>query len=195
MKKTFLAVFALSIICVSNAWAQRQMTYVEEVQALGFVAGQGLACGATKQDTFEMLARAIIITKATSDSNQANGMYAFNAAKADAYFSKQMDGFFDCATINRRFDRQDIFKIVLYADGSLKMPDGKVIEPRKPYDARILMTKNDKARQEAQAIYNKGDKVKAGEISVSSQNNTPEPAKKEVTKKTNKQNGIKHIKR
>ncbi len=67
--------------------------YIEEVKALGIVSGQGLACGASKFDTFEMLARSILITKASSDRQQAEGMRVYNEAKADAYISKQMDGF------------------------------------------------------------------------------------------------------
>ena len=47
--------------------AQAQMPYIEEVRALGAIAGQGLACGSSKYDTFEMLARAILLTKSPSD--------------------------------------------------------------------------------------------------------------------------------
>ena len=37
------------------------MSYIDEVKALGAVAGQGLACGASRYDTYELLARAILI--------------------------------------------------------------------------------------------------------------------------------------
>ena len=104
--------------------------YIEEVKALGIVSGQGLACGASKFDTFEMLARSILITKASSDRQQAEGMRVYNEAKADAYISKQMDGFYECEQINRRFDNQLIFRATLYADGTIKMPDGNIFTPR-----------------------------------------------------------------
>ena len=49
-------------------------SYIEEMQSLGAVAGQGLACQAQKYDTFELLARAIMVSKASSDAVQAEGM-------------------------------------------------------------------------------------------------------------------------
>ena len=99
MKKIVLAVL---VLLLNAATARSAEPYLEEVKALGIVSGQGLACGASKFDTFEMLARAILITKASSDRQQAEGMRVYNEAKADAYISKQMDGFFECAQINRR---------------------------------------------------------------------------------------------
>jgi hypothetical protein len=77
-----------------------------------------------------------------------------------------MDGFFDCPSIARRFDRQDIFKAVLYGDGTIKMPDGRIFNPRQAYDAATLFKKDENAQTEAQAIYNKGGNVKVGEITI-----------------------------
>lgn len=69
------------------------MPYMEEVKALGAISGQGLACGSTKYDTFELLARAILLTKSPSDKLQNDAIYAYSEAKANAYMSKEMDGF------------------------------------------------------------------------------------------------------
>lgn len=138
MKKIVLAVL---VLLLNAATARSAEPYLEEVKALGIVSGQGLACGASKFDTFEMLARAILITKASSDRQQAEGMRVYNEAKADAYISKQMDGFFECAQINRRFDNQLIFRATLYADGTIKMPDGQIFTPRNPYDATLVYKK------------------------------------------------------
>lgn len=141
------------------------MGYIDEVKTLGYIAGQGMACGASKFQTFEMLARAILITKAPSNKMQAKAMYAYNNAKADGYFAKQADGFFECDDINRRFDDQPIYQATLYADGSIKMPDGKIFTPRQPYDATLLyQDRND--RMNAQKIYDRGKKVKVGKITV-----------------------------
>ncbi len=151
--------FIFSIVCwlgsVSLGVAQTQVPYLEEVRALGLVSGQGMACGASKFDTFEMLARAILITKASSDRQQAEGMKVYNEAKADAYISKQMDGFYECDKINRRFDGQPIFQATLYADGTIKMPDGQIFTPRNPYDATLVYNKADDGRDVAQKIYQK----------------------------------------
>ena len=149
MKKIVLAVL---VLLLNAATARSAEPYLEEVKALGIVSGQGLACGASKFDTFEMLARAILITKASSDRQQAEGMRVYNEAKADAYISKQMDGFFECAQINRRFDNQLIFRATLYADGTIKMPDGQIFTPRNPYDATLVYKKRANRRVPAGAL-------------------------------------------
>ncbi len=100
-----------------------------------------------------MLARAILITKAISDKNQEEGMIAYNTAKADAFLSKQADGLFNCDEINARFNEQKIFKTTLYADGTIKMYDGKVFYPRHPYDATLLKDDENANRQDAVEIY------------------------------------------
>lgn len=169
MKRFFLGLGLGTIFLPTIALAQ--MSYLDEVRALGAVSGQGLACGASKYDSFELLARAILITKAPNDSFQAQGMYAYNEEKANAYMSKQMDGMYNCAEINRRFDNQEIFNATLYADGTIKMPDGKIITPRQPYDASVIYKKDDEQKIRAQAIYDRGDNVKVGEVTFKTEEN------------------------
>lgn len=158
----------LILLVYSFSWTNvsAQIPYMEEAKALGAVSGQGLACNSVKYDNFELLARAIILSKSPSDSMQEKALYTYNEAKANAYFSKQMDGFFECSSINNSFDNQDIFNATLYANGTLKMPDGSIITPRRPYDATMIYKKNGKARQELQAIYNKAGTGKIIKVSI-----------------------------
>ena len=144
------------LLCAADVRAMSIMTpsYIEEMQALGTVSGMGMACGAPKYATFEMLARAILITKAISDENQAEGMLAYNTAKADAFLSKQADGLYNCAEINARFNEQKIFKTTLYRDGTIKMYDGTVYYPRQPYDTTLLQDDEELNYQDAVDIYN-----------------------------------------
>jgi len=151
MKKIFTYVCVSSFFCF-HAFAQTP-TYIEEVQAFGYLAGQGLACRASKYDTFELIARTFLISKAASDSMQAEGMRAFNDAKAEAFLSKIKDNMSGCAQIAESFDNQKIFKSVIYGDGTLKMPDGKIIKPRKPYDATLVYQKDPDARQKMMDMY------------------------------------------
>lgn len=153
MNKFLILLF--SIIAFSASAKSITPAYIEEMKALGSVSGTGLACGAARYSTFEMLARAILITKAVSDQNQAEGMRAFNTAKADAFISKQADGMYNCDELNERFNNQKIFKTVLYADGTIKMYDGKVFKPRHPYDATMLKDDEKVNREKAIEIYNK----------------------------------------
>jgi len=151
MKKIIAVLLCLGLATPAYA----QMSYEDEARALGAIAGQGLACGSAKYDTFELLARAIILTKAPNDELMDKGLKIFTEEKADVFVSKQLDNFADCANIVSRFDAQDIFKITLYGDGTLKMPDGKILTPRNPYDASLIYDKNANVKQRADAIYRK----------------------------------------
>lgn len=150
--------FLILTLCLTSFVAKAQNTitpsYIEEMKILGTVSGNGMACGAAKYSTFEMLARAILITKAISDENQEAGMRAYNTAKADAFISKQADGMYNCAEINARFNNQKIFKTTLYADGTIKMYDGTVFHPRHPYDATMLKDDENANRDQALKAYN-----------------------------------------
>ena len=175
MKRLIFSIgFILSII--SQAWAQNGSltSYLDEMQALGTVSGTAMACGSPKYETFEMLARAILITKAASDQVQEKGMKAFNSAKVEAFVSKQKNNLFDCDEINARFDKQKIFKTTLYRDGTIKMYDGKVFRPRHPYDATLLKEDENINRQNALSIYQKGS---------NKQNKTTTTANKQIVSK------------
>lgn len=160
-----MKILLILLSCFWTAAARAQMPYIEEVKALGAISGQGLACGSAKYDTFELLARAILLTKAPTDKLQNDAIYAYSEAKANAYMSKEMDGFYECAAINARFDNQEIFKAVLYADGTIKMPDGQVLTPRRAYDATMIYKKNERVRETAKAIYN-GSEAKILKVDV-----------------------------
>ena len=160
-----MKILLILLSCFWVAVVQAQMPYIEEVKALGAISGQGLACGSAKYDTFELLARAILLTKAPTDKLQNDAIYAYSEAKANAYMSKEMDGFYECAAINARFDNQEIFKAVLYADGTIKMPDGQILTPRRAYDATMIYKKNERVRETAKAIYN-GSEAKILKVDV-----------------------------
>ncbi len=151
MKKFILLSF-VAFLCTFSAQAE-SIKYLEEVRALGAVAGQGLACEASKYHTFELLARAILISKASSDAEQSEGMKAYNEYKANAFISKMQDGFANCESINDSFNKQSIFKSTLYGDGTIKMPDGLIITPRHPYDATLVYKKDFDARQKYIDLY------------------------------------------
>lgn len=166
MKIFFTLTIAMLFSFTANAQNTITPSYIEEMKALGTVSGIGMACGAPKYATFEMLARAILVTKAISDKNQEEGMIAYNTAKADSFLSKQADGLFNCGEINARFNEQKIFKTTLYADGTIKMYDGKVFYPRHPYDATMLKDDENTNRQDAIKIYNEAKQKSKGRKQV-----------------------------
>jgi len=130
-------------------------SYLEEMRALGYVSGEGLACNAKRYPYYERLARSYLITKAKTDEEQAEGMYEYNKAKAKAFISKRGDGYLDCADISRRFNRQEIFKSKLHKNGTIKLPDGKIIRPRQNYDVSLVYNSNENERQKLNEYYDK----------------------------------------
>lgn len=149
MKKILL----LLIVLLFATPVKAQISYEEEARALGIIAGQGLACGSSKYDTFELLARAIILTKSPNDAMQQKALKIFTEEKADVFVTHQLNNFVGCSDVVKRFDNQDIFKITLYGDGTLKMPDGQILTPRVPYDATMIYDKKLNVRKRAAAIY------------------------------------------
>ena len=154
MKKLcFLA--AAIFFCAAEAWAAKPISYIDEIRQLGYVAGQGLACRARKYHQYELLARALLVTKASSDKEQQEAMVAYNEAKItsmSAVFAKDYEG---CDNIVHEFNRQKIFSSVLYADGKIKLYDGTMLTPRKFYDASSLYKKDPKVYDKAYATYKK----------------------------------------
>ncbi|MCM1323461.1 MAG: hypothetical protein NC218_04805 [Acetobacter sp.] len=129
--------------------------YLEDVRTLGYVSGEGLACGAERYPSYELVARAFLVSSARSDKEQADGMYAYNSAKARAYMNKRREGLMGCEEVKERFNKLKIFNAALYKDGRIKMPDGKLIKPRQKYDPRLLYNRNEDERSRLNAYYDK----------------------------------------
>ena len=154
--KKFLSVIALAVLCCRVGHASyNNPTYEEEMYLLGRVAGQGLACKSQKYHQFELLARALIVSKAANNDLQNKGMIEFNTGKANAFIEAEDNNFADCADILPSFENQQIFKSVLYSDGRIKLADGTIITPRKPYNASKLYVKDREAFIIADAAYKK----------------------------------------
>ncbi len=150
----------LLFVCALPLRAGAQVSYLEEAKTLGIVAGQGLACQSSKYDQFEMLARAIVLTKAPNPQALQDGLYAFNSAKADTFLAKRRDGGYLCGEILRMFDNQDIYNITLYEDGTLKMPDGQIFTPKTPYDASKIYAVDTHLQENINNVYQSSvDKV------------------------------------
>lgn len=138
-----------------NIPAVKAASYLEDMQNLGYVSGEGLACNAEKYPTYEFIARAYLISRAKSDNEQAEGMYAYNKAKARSYMNKRSDGLLGCNEISSRFNRQKLLKSTIYKDGTIKLPDGKVVKPRQKYDVTLVYNRNDDERAKLNAYYDK----------------------------------------
>lgn len=146
----------IAFILVNTAIVKAE--YLEDVKSMGYVSGEGIACGARRYKAYETIARAYLVSAAKSDTQQAAGMDAYNEAKARAYLAKRHDGLYGCDEINQRFNQQKIFAAKLYKNGKLKMPDGKIFVPRQEYDATQLY---DKDSDEREVLNEKYDRIMA----------------------------------
>lgn len=148
----FIAVI-LAVVFTVYFPAGAVAAYLEDVRTLGYVSGEGLACGAERYPSYELIARAYLVTKARSDDEQAEGMLEYNKAKATAFIEKRGGNYFGCDEVNYRFDKQKIFKSKLYKDGTIRLPDGKIIKPRHRYDAQQLYDRDGNERAQMNAYY------------------------------------------
>ena len=82
-------------------------------------------------------------------------MQSYNEYKANAFVSKMKSGLTNCRAIAKTFDEQQIFKMVLYGDGTIKMPDGTIITPRNEYDPTLVYKKDINERQKYVDMYYK----------------------------------------
>ena len=48
----------------------------------------------------------------------------------------------NCVEVLERFEEQDIFDSVVYRDGTIKLPNGKVLKPKRP----LPVSKNKKKK-------------------------------------------------
>ena len=147
-----------TIICLGMcifSFPAYSSSYLEDVRNLGYVSGEGLACGAERYPSYELIARAYLVSKARSDQEQTDGMYEYNKAKATAYMEKRGDGYWGCEEVNRRFNNQKIFKSTLYKNGTIKLPDGKILKPRKEYDVTLVYNRQEDERSKLNAYYDK----------------------------------------
>ena len=153
--KFFVAFIAVLMSLCQSANAASKPDYYEEMYALGTMSGLGLACKSQKYHQFELLARAIIVSKAANDQMQKDGMQRYNSGKAETFMNMEANNFADCDIIRNDFDNQKIFQSTLYSDGKIKLYDGTLITPRKPYKASSLYEKDREAFIKADDAYKK----------------------------------------
>lgn len=154
LKIFFIIALIINQVSPVNA-ADNKPTYLEEVKDLGYIAGQGLGCRAKKYHNFELLARAILVSKSPNDKAQKEAQKIYNEAKVTSFFDLESNNFAGCDEIVYNFNRQKIFKSMLYSDGKIKLFDGTLITPRKAYDASKLYQKDTTAFAKAHEQYKK----------------------------------------
>ena len=67
-----------------------------------------------------------------TDVAEKEALNTYAKAKLKAFKEQKQRNLIPCADVLKRFENQEIFKAVVYRDGTVKMPNGKVIKPERP---------------------------------------------------------------
>lgn len=134
MKKTIFVTGLVAFLAVTPVWAQSDTTLngIGDASQLGMMAGLALACDAgAKLDDYQLIAGRILSNQAQTRVDERKSAKEFAGAKFDAYQKQKQAPEATCGEILDSFNHLPIFKSVVYADGSVKLPDGKFLKPRK----------------------------------------------------------------
>ena len=140
MKYIFLLIgLSLSSTLFARSYTLQNMS---DAQQLGTWAGMALACNAgNKLDDFELIASRIIGNQASSDEDRTKAFKEYAVEKLRTYNLQRKTPADSCDQILAHFDELPIFRSEIYQDGSVKLPDGKVIPAKQnpPQSKRIYM--------------------------------------------------------
>ncbi|MBR4927267.1 MAG: hypothetical protein IKY98_02960 [Alphaproteobacteria bacterium] len=133
MKKIFLAIVFGLVIEAGHVQANsRTINGITENEQLGMMAGLALACNAGgKLDDYELIASRILSNTAQTDADERKANRVYAEAKFKAYREHKTSPNATCGEVLDTFNHLPIFKSTVYADGTVKMPDGRILKPRK----------------------------------------------------------------
>lgn len=128
-------VFCSLLMCsyaVSGYGAIRTAIGVPVIEQLGISAGVALACDVDEDQlkNYEMIASRIIVNPTKNKKEENKRLRQYAEAKLKAFKEQKERRLMNCRDVKKRFEKQDIFKSVVYRDGTVKMPDGTVIKPQ-----------------------------------------------------------------
>ncbi len=131
MKKSILLAI-LSIILSTSALADsRTAKNLSTAQQLGITAGIAQACNVDTEQlkNYELIASRIIVNPTINKAAETAILKEYAQSKLKAYKTQQKSPNLSCREVVGRFYNQDIFKSVVYPDGTVKLFDGTVIKP------------------------------------------------------------------
>ncbi len=130
MKKIILFLCVLSLI-PSICKAQLGTKSMTDAQQLGAMAGIALACNAgSRLDDFELIASYIMGNSAATEEARTTAFKEYAAEKLRTYNLQRDQKPTPCPEALQHFYNLPIFASVVYADGTVKLPDGKIIKPK-----------------------------------------------------------------
>ena len=125
MKKIFIFLFLLPF-----AVQAQTLSGMTDAQQLGTFAGLALACNAgNRLDDFQLIAGYIIANQATSEAQRKKAFEQFAEEKMRTYNMQRQEPRESCDVILKHFYNLPIFGATVYADGTVKFADGRILRP------------------------------------------------------------------
>jgi len=135
MKKNMCFIL-LGLLFIQPALAQN-IKKMSDAEQLGMTAGLALACGADKKlEDFELIASRLLANQAATDELERKQAQEYIEAKWDTMQRQKKGNPSDCREILESFESLPIFNSTVYADGSVKLPDGSWSKPLRPVKKR-----------------------------------------------------------
>lgn len=127
MKKITLFFVCFFSFAAPAAAQQRQ----SEPAQLGTVAGVAMACGAYRQlYLYEEITSRLLSNTAANERIEKEMYKEYAIAKTNSFREQADRRKVPCSEATAAFSKMPIFRFELYADGSLKSPEGRYILPR-----------------------------------------------------------------
>ena len=144
MKKIFFFLFLLPFVAQAQT-----LNGMSDAQQLGTLAGLALACNAgNRLDDFQLISSYIIANQTSSEAQRKKAFEQFAEEKMRTYNMQKAEPKQSCETILEHFYNLPIFGATVYADGTVKFADGRIL---KPYNK--LSPKEKKKKEEARRNY------------------------------------------
>ena len=137
MKKNISLLFCIGLVVLTPTSLlanSRTAKGVSLTEQLGISAGVAFACqvDADQLENYEMIASRIIVNPIKTDKEEKEALKIYAKAKLKAFKEQKQKSLMPCGEVLKRFEKQEIFKSVIYRDGTIKMPNGKVVKPQRP---------------------------------------------------------------
>ena len=135
MKKILFILTSLSLLLTTPTLAQsRTSKGLTEAEKLAITAGAAQACGADtdKLKNYEVIASRILVNQTATEKEETAALTAYARKKFEVYSEQKKAPEMYCSEVLNRFDNLPIFQSTVYQDGTLKLPDGKIIKPIRP---------------------------------------------------------------
>ncbi len=130
MKNIFWAIFFLMVGTLPAA-AQRTDAGLSIPEQLGITAGIAQACNVNPEmlKNYELIASRLIANPAPTAEIEYAELQTYAQAKLEALKGQKKTPQLSCSEVLARFENQPLFQSVVFKDGTVKLPDGKLIKP------------------------------------------------------------------